>query len=89
MGHNLRFQRFSTSDQTASSNRSVNHRSQFDSSMYECLGHIIVVKVFSHQLNSELEIINPRKKPHPNMLVTSEDQIADNAATQAHKIYEN
>ncbi len=88
MGHNLTFQRFSTSDQTASSNRSVNHRSQFDSSMYDCLVHIIVVKVFSRQLNLELEIINPRKKPHPNMFVASEDQIADNA-TQAHKIYEN
>jgi hypothetical protein len=29
---------------------------QFDSIMYDCLGHIITIKVFSHQLNSEFTV---------------------------------
>jgi hypothetical protein len=56
--------------------------------MYDLLGHIIIVKVSSHQLDSNMETEKSWKKPWPNLFATSVNQIADNAATQAHSIYE-
>jgi hypothetical protein len=56
--------------------------------MYDLIGHIIIVKVSSHQLDSNMELENSRRKPWPNLFVMSANQIADNAATQAHGIYE-
>jgi hypothetical protein len=56
--------------------------------MYDLLGHIIIVKVSSHQQDSNMELENSQRKPCPNLFVTSANQIADNAATQAHGVYE-
>jgi len=66
----------------------ITHKQKFDSTMYDLLGHIIIVKVSSHQLESNMELKHSRRKPCPNLFVTSANQIADNAATQAHGIYE-
>jgi hypothetical protein len=54
--------------------------------MYDLLGPVIVVKVFSHQLNADFTIKNSGKEPKPNLFVVSANQIADNAATQAQRI---
>jgi hypothetical protein len=61
-------------------------RYRFDPDMYDLLGRIIVVKVFSHQLNADFTIKNSGKEPKPNLFVVSANQIADNAATQAQRI---
>jgi len=66
----------------------VTRKQKFDSTMYDLLGHIIIVKVSSHQQDSNMELENSQRKPCPNLFVTSANQIADNAATQAHGIYE-
>jgi len=60
---------------------------QFNSSMYDCLGRVIVAKVFSHKLNSDFSIKNSNKRPRPNMFITSANQVADNVVTQAHELY--
>jgi hypothetical protein len=61
----------------------------FDSSMLDCLGRIIIVKVSSHQVNSDFTLKSPRKKLTPYAFIVSANQIADNAATQAQTIYGN
>jgi hypothetical protein len=58
--------------------------------MYDCLGRIIIIiKVFSHQLNPDFSIKRRGESPRPNTFVVSANQIADNAVTQAHKIYDD
>jgi hypothetical protein len=64
-------------------------KNTFDSSMYDCLGRIIVVKVTSHQLHPDFTISNSTKGPIPCVFILSANQIADNAATQAQMLYEN
>jgi hypothetical protein len=64
-------------------------KNTFDSSMYDCLGRIIVIKVTSHQLHPDFTINSTTKGPIPNMFISSANQIADNAATQAQMLYEN
>jgi hypothetical protein len=54
--------------------------------MYDLLDRIIVVKVFSHQLNSDFTIKDQGNTPRPNLFVVSGNQIADNAAEQARRI---
>jgi len=57
---------------------------QFDSTKYVCLGRIIIIKVYSHQLHADLMVKNVGGNPYPNSFVVSANQIADNAAVQAH-----
>jgi hypothetical protein len=89
----------SCDDSTSSSNSAISitenytksllkTRYQFDSTMYDCLGCIITIKVFSHQLNEDFTTKVIGKKPCPNLFVISANQLADNAATQAQKLYE-
>jgi hypothetical protein len=67
----------------------TDHQYQFDSSVYDFLQRIIVLKVFSHQMNPDFTIRKIGEKPGPNTFVVSANQIADNAATQAQKFYED
>ncbi len=62
------------------------HRYHFDSTMIDKLDRVIILKVFSHQLNADFSIKSPGKNPSPNMFITSTNQFADNAVTQARKI---
>jgi len=62
------------------------NRYRFDASMYDLLDRSITIKVFSHQLNPDFSVKTPGKHPQPNLYVTSANQVADNAATQARKI---
>jgi len=78
------------SDSSSESNASTGlnplekkNRYYFDASMYDNLGRITVIKVFSHQLNTDCTIKIPNKHPRPNLFVVSANQFADNAATQA------
>ncbi len=64
-------------------------KNTFDSSMYDCLGRIIVIKVTSHQLHPDFTISSATKGPIPNLFISSANQIADNATTQAQVLYEN
>ena len=54
--------------------------------MIDKLDRVIILKVFSHQLNADFSIKSPGKNPSPNMFITSTNQFADNAVTQARKI---
>jgi hypothetical protein len=54
--------------------------------MYDLLGRVIFIKVFSHQLNNDFTLKDLSKLPSPNMFVASANQHADNAATQAKQI---
>ena len=54
--------------------------------MYDNLDRIIVIKVYSHQLNADFTIKTLNKHPKPNLFVVSANQFADNAATQARLI---
>ncbi len=63
------------------------NRCRFDNSMYDTLGRVTIVKVYSHQLNEDFSIKNTTKKPAPNIFVVSANQIADNAATYAQRFY--
>jgi len=61
-------------------------RHYFDSSMYDALGHVIIVKVFSHQLNDGFTTNYPTKQPRYNLFVVYANQAVDNAVTQARDI---
>ena len=61
-------------------------RYRFDPDMYDLLGRVIVIKVFSHQLTSDFTVKNSGKEPKPNLFIVSANQFADNAATQAQRI---
>ena len=61
-------------------------RYAFNHNMYDYLGNIIILKVFSHQLNKDFEVSITGKSPQPNMFTASANQIADNAANQAHHL---
>jgi len=54
--------------------------------MVDILGRTIVLKVFSHQLNSDFSIKCQGKRPSPNIFIISANQIADNAAKQANEL---
>ena len=54
--------------------------------MIDCHDRVIVVKVYSHQLNNDFTIRVPGK-PCPNLFATSSNQYADNAADQAMKLF--
>jgi len=61
-------------------------RYKFDSSMIDILGGVIIVKVYSHQLDKDFAIKSPDMQPKPNLFLSSGNQIVDNAATQAKEI---
>ena len=61
-------------------------RYYFDKDMFDDLKHILVLKVYSHQLTSEFKPVQAEKMPRPNLFTSSANQIADNAATQARNI---
>jgi len=50
-------------------------KNTFDSSMYDCLGRIIVIKVTSHQLHPDFTISSTTKGPIPNMFISLANQI--------------
>jgi hypothetical protein len=55
----------------------------FTQDMYDYLGNIIIMKVYSHQLLEDFQVALAEKCPKPNLFVVSKNQFADNAATQA------
>jgi hypothetical protein len=57
--------------------------------MIDKLDRVIILKVFSHQLNADFSIKNPGKNPSPNMFITSTNQFSDNAVTQARRIIQD
>jgi len=59
------------------------NRYRFDSTMYDNLKRIIILEVFSHQLNEDFSVKGIDKQPRPNIFVTLANQFVDNAATQA------
>ncbi len=63
------------------------NRYHFNTFMYHCLGHVTIVKVFSHQLNTDFSIRNAGNEPAPNLFAVSANQISDNAVTHAHHFY--
>jgi hypothetical protein len=62
-------------------------RYHFDCSMFDQVGRITIMKVFSHQLNSDLTIRNPNGTPSSNLFAATANQIADNIATSALCFY--
>jgi hypothetical protein len=54
--------------------------------MIDILGGVIIVKVYSHQLDKDFAIKSPDMQPKPNLFLSSGNQIVDNAATQAKEI---
>jgi hypothetical protein len=54
--------------------------------MYDCLGRVIIIKVYSHQLTSDFRITVPGNTPSPNSFSVSANQIADNAASYVYPI---
>ena len=81
----------SSSDSSASAEssiqRPVKNRYRFDSSMFDLLERNIIIKVYSHQLCADLSVKTIGKQPQPNLFVVSGNQVADNAANQARKIF--
>jgi L-lactate utilization protein LutC len=65
---------------------SEKNRYRFDSSMVDLLGCVIILKVFSHQLNGDFSIKTIGKQPNLNLFVISANQIVDNATKQAAQI---
>ena len=61
---------------------SKKNRYRFDPSIYDCFGRVSVIKVYSHQLNSDFTIKTPGNQPKPNLFIVSANQFVDNAATQ-------
>jgi hypothetical protein len=57
--------------------------------MFDTLEKIIIVKVFSHQLNADFSIKHPGQPPSPNLFITSANQFADNAVQQARELITN
>ena len=76
----------STEDPRLAPSQPTNSRYRFDHSMYDLLDPKVVIKVFSHQLNEDFTVKNVGNMPKPNLFVVSANQIADNAATQAHRL---
>jgi hypothetical protein len=62
------------------------HRYRFDESMLDITEHIIIIKVYSHQLDKHYNPKIPGQIPRPNLFITSANQFADNAAAQARDI---
>jgi hypothetical protein len=58
----------------------------FNDTMFDILPNILIVKVFSHQLDNEFISKCPGKDPRPNIFVVSANQFADNAVSNAHDI---
>jgi hypothetical protein len=54
--------------------------------MFDILPNILIVKVFSHQLDNEFISKCPGKNSKPIIFVVSENQFADNAVSNAHDI---
>lgn len=67
--------------------RAKNKKGYFNCTMYDPLGRVIIVKVFSHQMDSKFDMKDSHSTPCPNTFVVSANQITDNAATQAQEIY--
>ena len=64
------------------------NRYRFDSTMLDCLiDRVIIIKVFSHQLEKNFAVKTPGKTKNPNLYVVSGNQYADNAAGQAKKLF--
>jgi hypothetical protein len=61
-------------------------RYRFDDTMYNELQSMILLKVYSHQLNKHWAVECPGKEPSPNWYITSANQYADNAASMARDI---
>jgi hypothetical protein len=74
-------------DLSPAKEKTKNSRSTFDDSMYDCLGKILIVKVFLHQMHSDFTVKNAEKGPSPNTFVASANQIADNATSMAQQLY--
>ena len=64
-----------------------NNRYHFDNTMYDALGRLNIVKVYSHQLDDDSSIKEANKSPAPNMFAATANQIADNAASYAQRLY--
>ena len=62
-------------------------RYRFDQTMYDCLGHATIIKVYSHQLNSDFSVKTAGKYPAPNLFAVSANQIADNMASYAQIVH--
>jgi hypothetical protein len=62
-------------------------RYHFDCSKLDQFGRITIMKVFLHQLNSDLTIRNPNGTPSPNFFAATANQIANNIATLALRFY--
>jgi hypothetical protein len=62
-------------------------RYRFDQTMYDCLGHATIIKVYSHQLKSDFLVKTAGKNPAPNLFSVSANQIADNTANYAQIVY--
>jgi hypothetical protein len=62
------------------------NRYRFDDTMFDILPNIVIVKVFSHQLDNEFISKCPGKNPKLNICVASANQFADNAVSNAHDI---
>ena len=56
--------------------------------MYNCLGRVIIIKVFSDQMNADFTVKMLGKKSSPNIFAVSANQIADNAAMQAQNPFQ-
>ena len=63
------------------------NRYRFDSSMFDLLQRNIIIKVYSHQLCADFSVKTIGKQPQPNLFVVSGNQVADNAANQARRIF--
>jgi len=64
-------------------------RFTFNHGMYDVLDKTIIMKVYSHQLNSDFQVSLAGKAPQPNMFVVSANQIVDNTAEQIRHITKN
>jgi hypothetical protein len=76
----------SSSNEQANEQDRKKDRSYFDHNMYDTLERILILKVFSHQLNRVFTKKNLSTQPSPNLCVVSANQYTDNAATQAREI---
>jgi hypothetical protein len=74
---------------SATPQKPAKNRYRFDETMLDCLERILIVKVFSHQLNNNYSIKVQGKQPSPNIFSATANQIADNAATQAKKLFQS
>jgi hypothetical protein len=75
-----------SSNEQANEQARKKDRSHFDHNMYDTLEQILILKVFSHQLNWDFTKKNLSTQPSPNLCIVSANQYTDNAATQATEI---